>query len=265
MWPATFEKLSLEWHAQNGDLFFRPRESDTRILWHTLDIFGKKAPASVLEEAIKLGQLRRALPLGAEETIFLRPEEGIVHFHNRDYGAAFSPRFPARGDDLRALLWMSPEQLAARTPAFLGDHSYYENARRWLRNHPERSPDIAVAQGTRRDLELLLRALSQLFPDEDEAVGHLYLCFAREEFQMQHLEGIERHFQAPSYCFHPRVIYRHRVRGFSGWHRGFEGSPDFEEVAPSQHERLEALLVWRDFLRDKMTPAEIESLLSTTT
>ncbi len=32
---------------------------------------------------------------------------------------------------------------------------------------------------------------------------------------------------------------------------------------PTSHERLEALLIWRDFLRDKLPPDEIERLLTT--
>lgn len=262
VWKATSQNMFVEWLAQNGDVFFRPRGADPGVLWHALDLLRRRTPAAVLGEALKIGQLRRALQISERETVFLALEEGIVHLPGHEYGAAFSIPPQAQMSDSEVLLMASPEELATRTSAILDNNPDFQSARLWLQNDPPRSLDIAVQRGTKRELELLLRALNQIF--SSTTPSQFYLQSGFEPFTSPEKDHASPWLKVLTEHFRPRPVARYRVRGFSGWHRGYDGSPEFEGDAPTQHERLEALLLWRDFLRDKIPEEEIETLLRTT-
>ena len=154
-------------------------------------------------------------------------------------------------------------------------HDKIEAVLRWLRQS-EREQGWHTVQwpwGTHDELRNLLRAMAVLVR-QPEHENFLWQCEVRPDFR----SGIILRKPYSHHAIPKRAFYRTFLLYLSDnfpavsesvtlYNRnGVEAGQiwplvELSSGMPSQHEKLEALLTWRDFLRDKIPAAEIDELL----
>lgn len=267
VWPSDKRIFAVEWTRRNGDVFFRPLGAPLWLLWHALDELNRREPDVVLDESLHNDQLWRVFVVAPDELLLLNSSQCLLTKEGAKRGAVLYGDFKRQNLDIDNLL-LTPvttwEEIFGLRPDEL------ERTRSWLQNYEEGWSSLRFDSGSKEELKPLFAASLQLFIDFDttqeyrrggfewfERQGNEVVINARwnEEIPSQLCAALSSHFS---------LVYESRlyVRGFSGWLRAWETLPVVPVSAPSAHERLEALLLWRDFLRGKMTPAEIESLLT---
>lgn len=242
------EDRTLEWYWQDGDVFFRPVEEDVRFLWAALDVFGRRSGEVVWHEALANKQLRRAFFLQNGESVFLGEEEAIVHQDGTDYGARFHiPGYSATSllapqEDFEELLL-----LQSRDP--LSDLNV---ARKWLNEaHSKWTPQWQLRDKNGHspdEVWEVLKACTFVFKLHGEEYIDFYSTSDGSRVSIiMHCEDESAY--APigaflNWVFDLELKRRRLVRGYSGWLPGWMNDSRALWVDdPTQHERLEALLV----------------------
>ncbi|BCM91337.1 hypothetical protein IAD21_03207 [Abditibacteriota bacterium] len=275
----TVGEQKLEWTVQANDFVFRPQDADESIVWFLLRranlrgfLLSQCNAANIDDnrakiENIVLGrQFWRWWQLPSGEECFLRKNYGIFRAPNGEFVRFDFPAVPGNigrmaGEDIEQFL----KKLS--TPG-----SDLETAREWLKvSVQERVRQLLVLRGGDfGELEALIRGALILsgVPETKFAMRDVMIMPGRILLQ----------YEAPRYetgYAHPVDVffvilnrYFHLERTAQEW-RGHDEFGDPADVPypiytasqPNQHERLEALLVWRDFLRGKLPSEEIEKLL----
>jgi hypothetical protein len=263
--PIEDEERVLEWHAEKGNVFFRPIEEDTRFLWAALDIFGRKSGRKVWHDAIEHNQLLRAFFVQHGEAVFLREQDAIVHIEGASIGAQFH-----LADRWKQSLFSPQKRLEQIVNLQSEDPGSDLNAaRRWLEGDSKWQSEWQVRDRngcSPEEVWNILKAFSFVF----ELHGQEYVYFRGAPRNPRVSIAIackdeSAHVLTTQFLnrvFSLEIQQRRCVRGYSGWLESWTtGSRALSFDEPTQHERLEAFMVWRNFLRDNVPPEEIEALL----
>jgi len=260
--------LTIEWMGVTPDLFGRPVDADVEIVWCWPGSYTWIQHRTFFR-VMQKRKPTRFFPLDGGETLLL----------NQTYGFLRSPESPLMFHLLRFSLpfqfWGSDNFLDVKPPLF---QERVEELKTWkglveareLICLPSDSWDwLQWKRGSRQELEPLLHSLLVLF-----AGGF--------SFELSPKHGLNFHtmlwLETPHGKKHRETFAKVLAECFVATvnpqiPRAFltsEAESPFHEIClqrlpeqePSQHERLEALLLWRDFLRDKLPPEEIAALLT---
>ena len=273
----------VEWTSAFGDLFFRPKAADPQILWCVL---GRAAPARPSKRRLEtLNQYAsrayagrtffRVVPFGdGDDWALVRPKRALVKSPLQRKGAVWqwSADFPVEGTQLE---WLS--QSLSWLENWLLDARALQEPREFARLNDDERMWLPLCRDpeTREKWQLLLPALQKL---SAEVVNkNSFICDFREY--------AKKDGQLP---FGTLYRYYSAVRGNAilelisclqkpypldfqiSWWRGigvrgkkqFSPAPTFQATAPSQHETLEAALLWRDFGRATGETARVEAALN---
>lgn len=267
--------LTIEWSRRASDFFFRPQGADTRFLWCELD---RRHVADEMSDALRIERLKKRLlknilqrrvwrywPLSEDEEFVVIPEFALF----RRQGASFWLR----------LNWLQ----APPRPRFLEeiDLSGVETAlepfaQLWsLAQAMGRTGEAQWSwlQCVRGDAEELRRSLSSYM----KLSGHYLNSYGRGDLRFGSVLCVPHDAPDPEKQWSTRqqvadLLDQHFVLRFHPLGKRIylrDGKPakrpDVHIRYPrslSPHERLEALLLWRDFLQGKLPPDEVEALLS---
>ena len=267
-------ELKLEWTTRASDLVLRPFEADESIVWFLLkradygpELLHRNRMVSFivfpdirLQQAINGRQFWRYWQLPSGEDCFLRKNYGLFRTTSAElvrfnFPRAFVNFADAKGEEIEQFL----RELEA-------PGSDLEAAKAWSKL-PERERVwryLRLRGGRASELEELLRA-ALVLADTSHArftfniplpgpVAWKHLNWWRGSRINQFLDILDVHF--------PLNRDAQDWRGHDAFGDPMDVPyPVFNSTEPTQHERLEALLLWRDFLRGKIPDAQIESLL----
>ena len=260
-WPTTHKKVVIEWHAHEGDLFFRPRGADSRVLWHTPNLLGKRTATQALGDAMVLEQLRRAWPLSENEFAYWNRTEGIFHRRGESMEAAFSFPEEFRWASERDFFFGSCDNVCSYLGRKKSPKTDFEWARLLVENNWEEWSSVKVERESPLALRRLVEALFDIYEVGGES-RYSWVVFGKSGELWEFREIPSLITQALKGWFNPIHCHRKRVRGFSGWYnRENHSSPSVRRDPLSMHERLEKILLVREFLLGKLPNEEIESLL----
>ncbi|RYX82624.1 hypothetical protein EON83_18820 [bacterium] len=260
------EENTLEWHAQHGDVFFRLLDAAPRFLWAALDVLGRRSSEEVWHDAAVNKQLWRVFFLREGEIVFWNEKGAVVHNIGTDYGAKFH-LLGCSGMSLFTEQEVLEQPLALQNDDPLSDLNV---ARKWLvEGHVKWTPQwqLRDKNGCSSDeVWEILRACTFVFELHDEQYIDFYSSRDGEQVHIiMHCKNESAYAHIGEFLngvFDLQIERRRLVRGFSGWYQGWTTDTRalwLEE--PTQHERLEAFLMWRKFLNDKLPPEKVEALL----
>lgn len=275
-WPATYRKVRIEWQWDEGDVLFRPKGSDVRLVWHALDVLHRRNASEVFSEAMDSGQIRRAWPLPKTQQLFFDAHNGLVHRRGLNYAAGLNLPAPMLWNTAKDYLLASGDEVERRIEDHLLQDESFLRAQHWIANFNKNWGGVELQRGSFDELENLIVSLSLLLspmalPEQklsrprlllwfgsvqDEPALYLRCKIAEGAVSSRLLDVLNAHFE-------PKQAGHYWVRGFSQWGPSWAlGTPSFSWKESTAHERLEALLLWHDFLRDKLPPEEIAALLT---
>lgn len=268
-------ELSIEWAMRGRDFFFRPLQSDLRVLWCQPErrnvapvVFQSPVNRRHLQQRLAKNLASRNLwrfwPWDEERELLIRNEYALIRRTDADFWLRLDwlhPFFDS-GDE-----WLFRADVLGVERAlescglewdFVADlMSQRENQWHWLE----------CARGDMSELKHGLWAYMTLS-------GHYLNSFERGDLRFRSLLRVP--YDAPSleWLQLRRVAelldahFTLRLNRFARRVYKRDGRPKKRpeiyirpQLAPSAHERLEALLLWRDFLRGKVSDAEAETLL----
>jgi hypothetical protein len=140
-------------------------------------------------------------------------------------------------------------------------------AQRWLHEYDDWSI-IDWDETTRLKIERLLRGLYSLYTEGEEEFPYGISLFGRGQNNSVLLASHTPRFKAPQKLFD--VMNRHLPLRFvscrrsyhSGtWNKPSDYFPALHFDEPTMHQKLEASLLWREFLTGKLPTDEIEAIL----
>ena len=257
-----------EWTTRGDDLFIRPKEASPFVVWTMLgrgDLARQLAGArdeTVVPAPLKIFQTVRGRffwrfwLLKNGEECFLRKRCGLLRVKGElvrfDFLLAFDHFSRAKPQEIASLLG----SCVCETEA----------ARRWgqMSQHERINQLVTVEGGTYEQLTALISSAFVLceprhgsYPLQLNTPGKvsLQLFFIWGQTRLDSmLKVLSHHFSLKTEM--------QLWRGCDSFGDPIDvPCPEFSSGETSHHEKLEALLVWRDFLRDKLPPDEIEALL----
>lgn len=279
---------AFEWEIENDDLLLRAKGSDLNIVWAYLGrrdlgmklqkLRTQRTTGNRVRGAFRSRRLWRMWPLESGETAFLRGEFGLIRFAGERRLVRFEMPTRAFQSALQALE-ASEERLDSLFQQLqLDEDSDFNAARRWHEKHRDEWDSLEFQRGSREELEAILKAMAPLLLDPKQPYYWIWNPSIKPDCS---LLDLRRPF--PSYILYWNKscqIAAERIGALmdeefevhmdtSRW-RGYDlrGDPA-GRVLPqlrftdgTMHERMEALLSLRDFLRDKLPPEEIAALLT---
>jgi len=282
------QALTFEWEIENDDLLLRPEGGDLNIVWAYLgrrDLGAKLQKPRTLRTSINKvrgafhsRRLWRMWPLESGETAFVRGEFGLIRFAGERRLVRFEIPKGAFQNALQALE-ASEERLDSLFQQLQKDEdSDFNAARRWHEKHRDEWASLEFRRGSREELEALLQAMAPLFLDPKRAMfwiwtpsikPHCALLDLRKPFSLNLLwwntsckVAAERIGAIMDEEFEVHMdTSRWRGYDFRGEQAG-RVLPQLRFAEATMHERMEALLCLRDFLRDKLPPEQIAALLT---
>ena len=149
--------------------------------------------------------------------------------------------------------------------------SDFNSAKLWLQNYKDEN-SLFDWNNQWNEIEGLLRAMIHLFhrfENENQSVRAMMFQRApnqklrfRSQMAPEKSPFPAQLFEILNASFSPHFTKRCHQWAYGNWGRPAENSvPIIFCQAPTNHEKLEALMLWRDFLRGKIPESEIESLL----
>lgn len=279
--PTDLQQEPLECEIYGDDLWLRPAGSDVRVVWAYLgrrdtgellsDAKQRKKAVKRIGKALAAKRFWRYWPLEKYGGgLFLRRNFGLIHLPDQPMMARFDFR-PAfqNADDLLNAESERIETFVAR----LEQQTNFQEVLAWLQNHRNDWADVFFERGSQSQLEALLRSSWALFrPQNTEfdtwcftprsEIGSVIVwyfpLFAALERSKK--DKVQRLFAV----MHEHIV----VRSLPDRRYSLTGEPEYMRrpnvwaPVPSMHDRMEGLLVWQEFLRDKISSQEIETLLS---
>jgi len=259
----------LEWTTRGADLFARPLNADVEIVWCWPSQYNAALERDSEQRVLQVVQQEKALrflPFDEGEILLLGQSSSFLRSDESPLLLRFS--LPSRFWGSAKVLKIEPSVLEKRVEKLrtwkdllaarelIGK---FLNSWEWL--HWER--------GSYQEIEPLIKALLVLFAGEFSfSPSHKRTLNFTKTPHFYRPEGVERH---PTFCYalgrsfsasvDPQIlrIFISPSKRASARLIRIQRRPEDE---PTAHERLEALLLWRDFLRDKLPPEEIAALLT---
>jgi len=272
-WHWKQQTFACEWKRIERDVFFRPRGEDVRFVWHIrlpsyVPISESNANQLVQVYAGALGWAWRFYCID-DTPILLHLGSGLVFCDHANVGRGFKldykmfkPWFDA-DKHLFGPQDFIEEQLALTMNE---PNSQLRQAKQWVEEYRDDFSFMEMKHGNREHLQQLLHGLTLLFPFSWNAwrgTIHPFERFRNCDLRVRtsgHNLNCSRLVFSLNEHFCCRLTPRILIHRGVSWKRHYQ-LPTFPTTSPSHHERLEALLLWRDFLRDKLPPDEIEALL----
>ncbi len=283
--PSLSNPPFIEWTSGFGDLFFRIKGADPQIVWCVL---GRGAPNKRPLSKQRLATLNkyvsaayagrtffRVVPFSdGDDWALVRPKRALVKSPTQKKGAIWqwNANFPAPDGQIewlsQSLKWFESwlvkngtnELQAAREFATMN-----EEERKWW--------PLSRKKGVRQEWEKLLPALQKLSCPADQTsltwsisigtyhqgLGILSRSWPRGYFSAPAVRKLEILLSAllPTMHYEPRYL----IIGIRGKKRR-RVMPEFTIAAPTQHEKLEAALLWRDFGREIGESERVEAALA---
>ena len=277
--PDSASERALEWERIGEDLWLRPACGEVEIVWCYLGqgTLGERLVHPRLQKsaAKKLGKALSAKRFWrfrsfSEGELFLRRGFGLIRLSEKPFLTRFNFRgaFKNGGD----VLYASPQRLE-NIGHELEQQADFRQSLRWLQDHEDEWSNVYFERGSRQQLELLLRGFWAIFrPPDSQYREWVYTLFTSKAgtffwyWPYASFGGDERG-QAATRRLLEMVNEAVVVKMVPRTAYDSKGSPTYlprprvHAPWPSQHDRMEALLLWREFLRDKLPPEEIEALL----
>lgn len=283
--PRVTEPPSIEWTSAFGDLFFRPQGADPQIVWCVL---GRGAPDKrplsrarlttlnkYISEAYAGRTFFRVVPFAdGDDWALVRPKRALVKSPTQKKGAVWqwSANFPAPQGQIewlsQPLLWFEnwlSENAADTLQAAREFATMNEEERKWW--------PLSRKKGVWQQWEKLLPALQKLSCPADktsltwsisigtyhQGLGISSRSWPRGYLSAPAIKKLENLLSAtlPTMLYEPRYL----TIGIRGKKRR-RIMPEFTIAAPTQHEKLEAALLWRDFGREIGESERVEAALS---
>ena len=283
--PRVANPPLIEWASAWGDLFFRPQAADPQIVWCVL---GRGAPAKRPLSKQRLATLNkyvsgayagrtffRVVPFSDDDDwALVRPKRALVKSPTQKKGAIWqwSANFAAPQGQIE---WMSQP------------HSWFDN---WLRDNADEQLQAARAFARLNDderkwlvitrdvptpqkWETLMPALQKLgfaALDKYSMTWHLYGHLINSTpiyplYQISSRPDIKPIIELTQVLQdrHPLDYQRQMWRGIGiRGKRANNKVPVYKAAEPTQHEKLEAALLWRDFAREIGESQRVEAALN---
>ena len=258
----------LEWTTRGADLFARPLNADVEIVWcwpGQYQVALKRDAEQRVLQAIQKEKAMRFWPMPNGEHLLLRQKEGFFNVPTSTFVLKFGicrDFFPA---DVLAL---SADELRQAVDK-LEDTYELRFVRALMAQTREPRLWIDWVKGTGTEFESLALAAFVLTgvgefraeaakPRQPLDLQECLRPFPEDENEVliPFINVLSEFFEAQS-SLHVRRLRNYRCQQCPAPLWAFDRRGD----EPTQHERLEALLLWRDFLRGKMPDAETEALL----
>ena len=293
--PRVSNPPLVEWTSAWGDLFFRVKGADPQIVWCVLGV-GGRAQRTISREFAKR-TFFRVVPLGdGDDWVLVRPQCALVISPNRKRGAHWKLKADFISN-AKSTTWLSfsplletwvPSTRAEKELAWMSQSlKWFEN---WLKETADEDLSIARTVANLDDKErfwLPLCRNSQVWRRWEQLVPALQrLCASSENTDLMewHLYGFGRskvelsqngwhkdELKKPPVrdlvtllehcfplCFDARYWRDINGRGGNSNHH----APTFVINSPTQHEKLEAALLWRDFGREIGESERVEAALA---
>ncbi len=277
---AKGEPFPVEWTTIGRDFYLRPAEAEVGVVWRYFGrgnqdglVKGSHIPTDVREQLNKVlasANFWRVWPLNDDECVFFRHKFFLFGFLDGERFARIEMPLP-RPRNAHDCLHLKPNAVQSLV-SFISEEELAE-ARPWIKNPTNACDYVDWNKGSRREFEQLMRGYALLFlpaqsrgmlrvdfpPFADDGRSNFSNVFmpSRNPGVSAYALTAFRALFADAFHVAPREFPKGYAR--NGYHLDF--SIGIERAAPTAHERLEALLLWRDFLRGKMPDAEIEALL----
>ncbi len=280
-WQKRTLILDLEWTRRGDTIFLRPRDAPLEVLWSCGTNRFPPDDALILESiewAFRRCNVSRCHRFG-EGIIFINRNHGVVPHptgftpetqHQWPFGATFElpkKQFPKFQKPQRALL-CSPEFLNAGLSELAANkESDFNIASRWVENYRDLWSRIEFTILTRDVMEHLLTALWFIYAPEllparipvlrgaPNGKVAAFIHSARWQIPQRLLEV----FNASSGL---ESVKRGCIYAYGRWFKQINTAAYTLDIpSPTDQQRAEAVQLWREFLHDKMSQSEIESLL----
>lgn len=270
----------MEWTVYERDFFFRPQDADVEVIWCCLEkrkyakqlwqSHQSEKLVSKLMDEIETPRAWRFWPLTKDCEIFFASRHALVRWNEIEELASldllrggFAPnRLFSSTDDLQELVEECREQIEK-----LALMMKFPQAERSWRS-------VQWPWGTHTELRNLIRSMGVLVrqPQHENHAweyaikpgfpAHIYFgarwpnhaAIPKATFHQPFFDCLSKHF--PVEC-EKLVLYN----SAGAERKEFWPTVDMLSAMPTVHEKLEALLTWRDFLRDKIPAAQIDELL----
>ncbi len=269
----------LEWTIRGEDFFFRPRAADIETIWCGLECadFGRqlmfprqsKKVIHRIKKQISSNYVRKYYPIAEDCEMFLFGLSGLVRF--RQVEGLLGVTLPCENVPALNLLSSSP----SLSDVIQCVHPRIEKIRHAICcSLSERCwSNINWPYGTHQQLRILLRAMATLIRQPEHGMGQW-----RFQLRNRFDSAIFLENSSVSGIMPDKTIYEAFLQCLRSYFpirierlvfctsRGITREEIWPQAIissgmPTQHEKLEALLTWRDFLRDKIPAAEIDGLL----
>ena len=277
------EPLGVEWASGFGDLFFRPQGANPEMLWCVL---GRGAPTKRPLSSARLKTLNtylsaayagrtffRVVPLSdGDDWALVRPKRALVKSLWQKKGAIWqwSASFPAPQGQLewlsQPLNWFEewlPDPRALQAPREFARWS--DDDRMWL---PLSRDAAARAQWNLLTPALQKLSYSALNPSvqswhlfgQNGTGAPIYPLYQLQKHPLAHsILALASALQETYPLHYQSALWRGiGVRGKKSKHI----APSYKAARPSQHEVMEAALLWRDFGRKSGESARVETALN---
>ncbi len=274
----------VEWTSGFGDLFFRAKGADPQILWCVL---GRGAPEKRPLSKARLATLNtyvsgayagrtffRVVPFAdGDDWALVRPERALVKSPQQQTGAIWqwSADFAAPQGQIawlsQPLEWFEnwlPDPRALQTPREFARLSEYE--RQWI----VISRDLSE---TPQKWETLMPALQNVGYEMLDAHALTWYLYGHSIngvpvyplYQWNNRPSLAPLIELTKILqqYYPLEYQRKRWRGIGvRGKRADNKTPTYKASEPTQHEKLEAALLWRDFGREIGQSERVEAALS---
>lgn len=279
-WPWDSRWIPIEWIETEKGFFFRPQGESVRFIWHSYpsSSLSLKQDFDPFSRSINKECLYRYYCLADGDEISLNWKEGVVHTPQKHRGRAFDlPEEFAPYRRSQRCLFAPIEAVEPLLGNLASDpqsdpQSDFAAAREQAKEYANAWTLVVTNQGSRQELKAILEALVVLFANakaqQRRQNGVSFLLFQREagnrltvHYPSSCLDLPKRAFDILNQHFTLTLDTRYRRFNWQGW-RHFDETPHFQCTAsPSMHEKMEALVTWRNFLKGKVPDAEISQLM----
>ncbi|BCM91338.1 hypothetical protein IAD21_03208 [Abditibacteriota bacterium] len=280
--PESTPLIALEWEVIGSDLWLRPMQGDVEVAWCYLGQAAlsermrkstrQKMAAKKMGKALAAKRLWRFWPSTTTEgELFLRREFGLIRLPDKPWLARFNFRgvFKNSSDVLNA----KPRHLENLVRQ-LEERDDFQEALVWLRDYEDEWSNVYFERGSRQQLEALLVGFWALFhPLQSDSEAWYFVSILAEDHSLKWYwpdasfaknKPVRRAARRLFELLHEYMVMKplpQRPYSASAGKPEYMVTPRILVPAPSMHERMEALLIWREFLIDKISHDEIEALL----
>ncbi|RYG54259.1 hypothetical protein EON80_31900 [bacterium] len=202
--------------------------------------------------------------------LLLRRDFGLIRLPGKPFLARFN--FRAVFANASDVLFAEPEHVAMLV-ARVEKQADFQEALTWLCHYEDAWSNVSFNRGSRPQLEALLRGFWALFRSDDSQFSNWIYSPQNQtrstlvwtppllQFPLdEQMEAVKRRLFA---------LINEEIGAMPAPQRRYSHSGEPEHMAlpcvvatlPSMHDRIEALLTWREFLSDKLPREEIEALL----